>query len=1504
MKREVLSCLQKFASFLNVPTVKSSKKSIERTHKLARSAGILTLLVAGLLAVSPASATTRTYTGTGLWSSAANWGGTVPQNGDDAVIPAGADVTLDTDTNSLLSLSVGGNLTVGNDATGRTITVTGDVSISSGGSIVAGATDANHVMNIGGNLTNGGTLDGDIGARNIGVTFNGAANQTLSGTGSTTNINSLTIANTGGAGNNIVEVLPTNLTTSTAGFLTLTSGILKMSGTYSFTNTFFATAAYSINSDEGIWINNSNVTVTAQNGDASLSGLLRISAGNYNIGTAANDDLLYDTGSTIDIQGGALTIAGALRPNVPASATSYSQSGGVVTVVTVGSTSATFGAFDIRAAGSSFTMSSGTIIHHTATTIQPDSFFGSITNNVTGGTIQFGNASTPTLRFFSINSLISVFNVVVNSTNGPTLFLDSAPLTLKNNLTIQSGATLDANAKNLNLAGNWSNSGSFLQPATVVFNGTSPQTIGGSNLTVFNALTISNSAGVSLSGVDATVNGILSLSGGDLTTGARILNQTVGSTSTGTNDVIGNVTRAHVFSNATSYAFGNPFVTLNFTGAGTNPTSITINLIKVAPNDFTNAVTRTYTISPAGGAGFSATVRLHYLDSELNGNTETSPSLELWKKTGAVWVSQGATATDTTNNWVELAGVGAFSPWVISGPNAPTDIAMLDLKATRYDKRILLEWQTGYEVSNVGFNINREQKGSMVKITPEPIAGSALLFGPRVKLKAGFAYSWWDTSSECSGNDCNQKYWIEDIDLKGTTSMRGPFFVSASSDSHDAARDQSLTLGSLGSNPAESNRSYPVTPAAQQTKLTPTLLTIQSGIASQQAVKLSVKSEGWYRVNQTDLAAAGISSNVDPSLLQLFADGTQLPIEVTTGGAAPVKGAKPSASWDGIEFYGLGIDSPYTDSHVYWLVVGTTPGLRVNVLPPAAGAPAPSAFSYTVEHRDKVHYFPALKNGGAEKFFGPLISNAQPVDQSVTLHNIAATPTLATVQVSIQGFTDTTHAVRVLLNGTELGTVQFSGFAKGVAQYSVPQSSLLEGNNQIQLIGPSGFVDLSLAEYVRVTYQHTDRADSNSLKLTSPGGQQVTVDGFTNGTIRVVDVTNPNTPQELTATVGSGTSFSATFTAPGVGSRSLLAFTTDQKKAAASISTNQPSNWATKANSADYVAIARKDFMLSLSALLQLRTKQGLKSFSIDVEDIYDEFSFGNKTPQALKDFFVYTKTNWKKAPRFATLVGDASYDPKNYLGVGDFDIVPTRLIETNFNETATDDWFVDINGDSIPDIAIGRLPVRTPLESIDMVSKIVTYDRTERVPRVILFSDHFDGYDFEAASSQLQPLIPGSFSVIDIRRGQIGDTNARSQLIAAINHGARFINFYGHGSSRLWTDAQILSADDAPDLLNHERLALFDAMTCLNGLFQNATVESLGEALMKSPGGAIAVWASSGMTDPAAQQVMNQQAVQMLFNGSNLTIGEITAQAKAATPNADVRRTWILLGDPATKIR
>jgi len=455
------------------------------------------------------------------------------------------------------------------------------------------------------------------------------------------------------------------------------------------------------------------------------------------------------------------------------------------------------------------------------------------------------------------------------------------------------------------------------------------------------------------------------------------------------------------------------------------------------------------------------------------------------------------------------------------------------------------------------------------------------------------------------------------------------------------------------------------------------------------------------------------------------------------------------------------------------------------------------------------------------------------------------------------------------------------------------------------LISPAGYSDISVVEYLRMTYQHTNTADGNALRFPGIGGEQATIGGFTSGTVRVVDITDAATPQEVNASVTQdGGEYSATVTVPGAGARTLLAFAVDQKKTPASLVANQPSSWRSPKNGATYIAVTRKDLVDSLQVLIKQRRNQGLKVSVVDIEDVYDEFSFGNKTPQALKDFFSYAKSSWKIPPRFALLAGDATYDPKNYTGAGDNDLVPTKLVETGFTETATDDWLVDFDGDAVPDIAIGRLPVRTAGETAALAEKIVRYDGSEANRRVVMVADHNAGHDFEAADSQLQALLPANLSVTDIRRGQVGDSTARTQLLDALNLGAKLVNYYGHGSTLVWTNASILTAADAASMANTDRLALFDAMTCFNGFFHDVSIDSLGEALLKSPGGAIAVWASTGMTDPGGQVLMNEEAIRKLFSGAGLTIGEVTARAKAATNDADVRRTWVLLGDPATKLK
>src|SRR5207245_207444 len=82
------------------------------------------------------------------------------------------------------------------------------------------------------------------------------------------------------------------------------------------------------------------------------------------------------------------------------------------------------------------------------------------------------------------------------------------------------------------------------------------------------------------------------------------------------------------------------------------------------------------------------------------------------------------------------------------------------------------------------------------------------------------------------------------------------------------------------------------------------------------------------------------------------------------------------------------------------------------------------------------------------------------------------------------------------------------------------------------------------------------------------------------------------------------------------------------------------------------------------------RTAGVLPTTLLDITDVYDEFGFGQKTPYAIRSFLMLTQTRWKHHPRFVMLVGDASFDPKNNLGMGDFDLVPTKMIPTTYLKT------------------------------------------------------------------------------------------------------------------------------------------------------------------------------------------------------------------------------------------
>ena len=73
---------------------------------------------------------------------------------------------------------------------------------------------------------------------------------------------------------------------------------------------------------------------------------------------------------------------------------------------------------------------------------------------------------------------------------------------------------------------------------------------------------------------------------------------------------------------------------------------------------------------------------------------------------------------------------------------------------------------------------------------------------------------------------------------------------------------------------------------------------------------------------------------------------------------------------------------------------------------------------------------------------------------------------------------------------------------------------------------------------------------------------------------------------------------------------------------------------------------------------------------------------------------------------------------------------------------------------------------------------------------------------------------------------------------------------------------------------------------------------------MLAPSGGAVVAWGSSGLTDSSGQSILDQAMVSALYGNRSLTVGEAAAAAKRAVTNLDIRQTWILLGDPATKLQ
>ncbi len=829
-------------------------------------------------------------------------------------------------------------------------------------------------------------------------------------------------------------------------------------------------------------------------------------------------------------------------------------------------------------------------------------------------------------------------------------------------------------------------------------------------------------------------------------------------------------------------------------------------------------------------------------------------------------------------------------------PFVPTRVSLNKFEVYRVRDVVSIEWRSGYELDNLGYNVYREVNGIRVQINPSLIAGSALQSGQNVPLTAGNSYSWRGKSTDADqGNET--RYWLESIDINGSSTWYGPVFIKLGDDSK-LSRTQSKLLADYSREPAspvQFERPASMNEVSGMEMITD--LDQQWEIAAQAAVKLSVDRNGWQRVSRAELLGAGLNPSANLANLKLYRDGVEQAIVVNTDGS--------------IEFFGESTDTLYSNTRVYWLVGSNSHGKRVisSSTGPFDPNVQPSSFPNTVERKDRTIRFPALTNGPLGNFFGPSIS-ATSLKQTLQVTGLDLSGAQAQLEVGVQGLSLQTHQVRVQINGSDVGFINFVNRENAVMQFGVSPVQLRENKNIVTLTGVAPGSDVSLIDFVKLTYPRLYSAASNRLAFSVPAGQAAKVGGFTSSNIRVLDVTDT---ANITALVVSPQADSGgfAFTLPSIASaRTLIAFTNGSFDHPKLITSNQPSSWHQASNGTDLLIITHGSFRQNLTPLRTLRESQGLQVAIVDVEDVYDEFSYGVHSAQALKDFMQRARTQWQTPPDYLLLVGDGTADPRDYLSLGSVDFVPAIMVDGVFSEAPSDDSFADLDGDGIGDVPVGRLPVSTTNEAALVVDKIIRYEQAApgdiQQRGAVMVSDLTDAsYNFEQFTLEVRQSLPPTMAVQFINRSAADNTTIHDQIIAAVNLGPGIVNYLGHGSVGVWSGGPILSTPDPVNFTNSQRLSIFVMMTCQNGAFTEVGTDSLAEAIIKAQnGGAVAIWASSGLTVPFGQVAISKQFYELLFSGQALRFGDAAKTAKLATVDMDIRRLSVFFGDPTLRFR
>lgn len=812
-----------------------------------------------------------------------------------------------------------------------------------------------------------------------------------------------------------------------------------------------------------------------------------------------------------------------------------------------------------------------------------------------------------------------------------------------------------------------------------------------------------------------------------------------------------------------------------------------------------------------------------------------------------------------------------------------------------------LRWRMDLEKDNAGFIVYRYSKGGIEKVS-NMIAGSG--FQPGNYPLTSSEYAFYDASGEIGST-----YFVSATAMDGRSLNSSAFSASYVDDIESVKGGESIqrmaAVGPGASLPSEENN---LTSELKSEVALGRLVADPDKhrqVIAQPGVRIGAKDAGVIRVPVADLLSNGFNTASDPNLWQLYREGVEVPIIIG-----------PGAEY--IEFLNKKLDNVESDTRVYYLIVGADPGKRMNpvVRRPIASNAVSNKYSQVFEFKQRIYFFSNILNGERENFWGTPIGGAG-ADITFNLNGIDRTPGTRRMVIDIQGYSSTSHNVNVFLNNVNLNVAMTGNFQQAFSEpIDIPVGLFNEGTNTLRLVTTASN-DICLFDKLTIDFDRPYSAIGDKLNFYTENFKTARVSGFSSPSIRVFDLTYESDPRIFTNPRIEQINGTWGVVMPASKGRVLYAAEANQFSSPTFIKSYDPSMVGVPANSGTFLVISHRSLLSGAQTWANYRSGQGVVTKVLDIDEIYDEYSYGVANSLAIKTFLNYAQSNWQTPPQYVLFFGDASIDPRNYEGRGNWNMVPAHQVDTLFGTTGSDDMLLDFNNDGLAEIAVGRIAVRTLAEATVMLNKTMAWENSltpNSMNRGALMAHDAtggDGIRFDLISQRLIQNLPASMPITAVERGT---TNALANVINAFNEidpstpansGQYLANYTGHGTATAWNSGFFGSAS-VPSLTNQTNPSLVTALTCLNGYFMGNAFESFAESIAKANnGGAVAVWASTGLTTPDVQEVMATRFLTKLSEGNIQRLGDLTLDAKSVVSGGtDVRLSWALIGDPMLKVR